>query len=63
MAKVSKTAPDTAPLSVAYHDGPPEIGFSGRHWQRGVAQPVTAEEWAAMQARADFNEFNFSEEQ
>jgi hypothetical protein len=49
-------------LSVAYHDGPGEIGFAGRHWQRGVAQPVAAEEWAAMQARADFNEFDFIEE-
>lgn len=54
---------DKETITVAYHDGPPEIGFCGRQWQRGVAQPVTADEWEAMQARADFNEFNFSEEQ
>lgn len=50
-------------ILVAYHDGPGEIGFGGRHWQRDVAQPVSADEWAAMRERADFNEFNFTEEQ
>lgn len=70
----NKKTPDSTPLAgsilssqptlmVAYHDGPGEIGFGGRHWQRGISQPVTAEEWAAMRARRDFNEFNFSEEQ
>lgn len=49
-------------LSVAYHAGPPSIGFCGRQWQRDVAQPVTPEEWKAMQARGDFDEFNFTKE-
>lgn len=52
-----------ADVSVAYHDGPPTIGFCGRAWQRDVVQSVTADEWHAMQARGDFNEFNFTEEQ
>lgn len=50
-------------VSVAYHDGPIAIGFCGRRWQRDVAQPVTVGEWAAMQARGDFNEFDFKQEQ
>ena len=50
-------------VPVAYHAGPPEINFFGRAWQRDIAQSVTQDEWAAMQARGDFNEFNFSEEQ
>lgn len=49
-------------VCVAYHDGPGEIGFCGRWWKRGVAQSITIEEWHAIQARADFNEFNFIEE-
>ena len=49
-------------LRVAYHAGPEEIGFCGRTWQRGVAQSVTADEWAAMQARGDIEEFNFTKE-
>jgi hypothetical protein len=60
MAKAN-TQPGT--LNVAYHEGPDEIGFCSLAWQRDVAQPVTTDQWAAMQARADFNEFNFSEEQ
>jgi hypothetical protein len=47
---------------VSYHIGPAEIRYYGRDWQREVAQPVSAEDWAAMQVRGDFNEFNFSEE-
>jgi hypothetical protein len=53
---------EAADLRVAYHEGPADIGFCGRQWQRDVAQRVTAEEWAAMQARGDFGEFNFEEE-
>jgi hypothetical protein len=49
-------------LRVVYHAGPDAIGFCGRQWRRGAAQPVTAEEWAAMRARGDFNEFDFIEE-
>lgn len=61
MAKTNQSAPTV--LSVAYHDGPPEIGFYGRNWQRDIAQPVSPDEWAAMQLRGDFNEFNFTEEE
>lgn len=46
-------------ITVAYHDGPPAIGFFGRQWTRGVAQVVTPEEWEGMQARGDFKEFDF----
>lgn len=49
-------------LRVAYHDGPEEIGFFGREWRRGIAQQVTADELAGMQARGDYNEFNFKQE-
>ena len=49
-------------LRVAYHNGPEEIGFFGREWQRGIAQSVTANELAGMQARGDYNEFNFKQE-
>ena len=52
----------TIQFLVAYRDGPPEIGFAGRQWQRGVAQLVMTEEWAAMQERADFNEYQFTKE-
>lgn len=31
--------------------GPPEMRFCGRLWQHGQPQPVTPEEWAAMQQR------------
>lgn len=71
---MAKKTPDTEPLAdstlnpqssllVAYHDGPNAIGFCGRRWQRDVAQSVTADEWGAMQARGDFNEFDFKQEQ
>ncbi len=49
------------PLAVAYHDGPPEIQFAGRRWLRGVIQPVTAQEWTAMQSRPDCASFGFAE--
>jgi hypothetical protein len=51
--------PSITELSVAYHAGPPAIGFAGRQWQRGVPQTVSAAEWAAMHARRDFVEFDF----
>lgn len=60
MAAKTKAATDT--LSVKYQAGPEELNFAGRQWKRGEAQPVTADEWAAMQARADFNEHQFTEE-
>lgn len=46
-------------LSVAYHDGPPQISFNGRLWTRGDAQTIDADEWAVMKARADFAPFQF----
>ena len=49
-------------VSVAYHDGPNAIGFLGRWWQRDVAQSITADEWAAMQSRGDFEEYQFTQE-
>jgi hypothetical protein len=56
-------APAAVPrlVSVAFHAGPPEIVFYKRAWRRGVPQPIPAEDWTAMQARGDFNEFNFKE--
>lgn len=44
----------------AYHDGPPEIQFAGRRWLRDMPQDLTAQEWAAMQARPDFKHFDFT---
>lgn len=44
----------------AYHQGPPEIEFAGRRWQIGVSQPLTDAEFAAMQARGDFDHFGFT---
>jgi hypothetical protein len=49
-------------VSVAYHAGPGEIIFLGRHWYVGHAQTITTEEWAAMQQRPDLNEYQFEEE-
>lgn len=46
-------------VSVAYHDGPPQISFWGRLWHRGDAQTIDADEWAAMKARFDFAPFQF----
>lgn len=46
-------------VRVAYHDGPPEIRFAGLPWRRGVADTISAEKWAEMQARGDFREFDF----
>lgn len=46
-------------VRVAYHDGPPEIRFAGLPWRRGVADTITAEKWAEMNARGDFHEFDF----
>jgi hypothetical protein len=60
-----KTGTTTTPaataetLRVAYHQGPPEIGYFGATWRRGVSQPVTRDAWAAMQARGDFSSFDF----
>ena len=56
--------PITDPQSfrVAYHAGPEEIGFFGRTWHRGVALEVTVNELTGMQARGDYNEFNFKQE-
>lgn len=63
MKKKTGTTPTPAAtaetLRVAYHQGPPEIGFNGAEWRRGVWLTVTPAEWAAMRARADFNNFDF----
>ena len=56
-AASSATAESGAGLRVAYHAGPPEIEFSGRHWRIGVAQPVAPEDFAAMRERPDFAQF------
>lgn len=52
-----------ATVRVAYHAGPPAIGFYGRNWGKGEAQAVTPQEWTAMQQRADFNDFDFRVEE
>lgn len=57
------TGESGAQARVAYHAGPPEIEFAGRHWRIGVAQPVAPEDYAAMRARADFAQFEFSTEE
>lgn len=60
---VPSTSSGRTEICVAYHAGPGEIGFCGNHWKRGEAQTITLAEWHAMQARGDFNEFNFEEEE
>lgn len=55
-----RIAPDR--VTVAYHAGPPEIGFYKRTWTRGAPQTIPADDWKAMQQRGDFNEFDFQEE-
>lgn len=60
MAKAKTHAPDT--IRVAYHEGPPEIGFCNINWKRGEVQPITLTVWTAMHMRADFKQFNFTEE-
>lgn len=42
-----------ADVNVAYFDGPSSMGYFKRRWVRGVAQPVSAEDWNAMQQRTD----------
>ncbi len=51
--------PQTDTLQVAYHDGPPEIGYFGEVWRRGEPRAVTPAAWSAMQARSDFSSFDF----
>lgn len=46
-------------VKVAYHDGPPALGYFGRRWQRGEAQTIPAADWQSMQARSDFAPFDF----
>lgn len=55
-APSSLAAPD---VTVAYHAGPPEIGYAWRAWVRGAPQRVSGPEWTYMQMRADFHEFDF----
>jgi hypothetical protein len=56
------STPGAERVTVAYHAGPPEIGFYRRDWTRGAPQTIPADDWAAMRARGDFNEFDFEEE-
>ena len=49
-------------VGLAYHDGPPEIHFAGRRWQRGVAQPVTIAELEGVRPRRDFSAYRFTEQ-
>lgn len=62
-SRASRPAPGAEPapqaVRVAYHQGPPEIHFAGLPWRRGVADAVSAEKWAEMQARGDFHHFDF----
>jgi hypothetical protein len=59
---VPPAAPDQAagPLQVRYRDGPAEMFFFGRRWQRDKPQSVSADDWRAMQARADCAPHQFS---
>lgn len=59
MNKTKDTATQPSAFQVAHHDGPPEITFYGIRWRRGVPQSISAEAWRGMQARGDFNEFDF----
>ena len=55
--------PAPKPLRAVLADGPAEMGFYGRTWTRGQPQPVTPEEWTAMQTRgAKQLGFNLTEE-
>lgn len=58
-AAATTAAPITPTGRAAYHDGPPEIEFAGRRWLRGQAQALTADEFAALQARPDAAGFGF----
>lgn len=60
-ATLSAAAPDEPPkpLRVAYHDGPPEIGYAGLTWRRGEHKEITDHTWTVMKARGDFAPFDF----
>ncbi len=59
MLETEPTAPVAGSVKAAYHDGPPEIIYYNRTWIRGVPQTIPLDDWAAMQKRADFDEFDF----
>lgn len=48
---VAVAAPAPKIMRVMLSAGPPEMTFCGRLWRHGQAQPVTPEEWSAMQQR------------
>jgi len=50
-------------IYVAYNDGPPEIGFAGRRWMKGLPQSVTAQEWEGIQAHPHSKQFDFKVEE
>lgn len=58
MGKRTTTTANT--VSATYHDGPPEIEFLGRRWQKGVSQTITDTEFSAMQHRTDVGFFGFT---
>ena len=43
----------------AYHDGPPEIEFAGRHWRLGTPNPIDRAGFEALQQRPDAQPFDF----
>lgn len=45
---------------VAYHDGPPAITYAGSRWERDVEKTLTADEWAAIQARPSHAQHGFA---
>lgn len=49
----------TGPVPFAYHLGPADIVFAGRHWRRGVPQLVTPQELKSMAQRAGWVVFEF----
>lgn len=56
----SQSAAAPAPdVSVAYHDGPPSLGYFRSRWERSKPKTVSAADWAAMQARPDCALFDF----
>lgn len=61
-AKVQRSAelaPEIFTGKVAYHKGPPELEYFGRHWVRGIEQPMTKADFDTLLGRPDAVHFNF----
>jgi len=58
-AAADAAASQAATINVAYHDGPPAIGYFGSRWERGKSKSVSSADWDAMRARADCAPFDF----